>query len=169
MAIRRMTLTALMAALVFVLTVVVRLPTAAGGYLHLGDAAITFSALAFGPWVGGVAGGLGTGLADLYGGYPQFALISFVVHGLQGWVMGLLVQRRLTTGAVMLAVLIGSVIVVGGYFIAEVFLVGVAAALSEVLGNTLQSLVGGGLGVSLYLAVKRAYPPLTRYHDRQGR
>lgn len=165
---RRIPLTALMAALVFVLTVVIRLPTAAGGYLHLGDSAIAFSALAFGPWIGGLAGGLGTGLADLYGGYPQFALISFVVHGLQGWVMGLLVQRRLRPGIVILAVLSGSAIVVAGYFLAEIFMVGTAAALSEVPGNTVQSLVGGALGVSLYLAVKRAYPPLTRYHEQSG-
>lgn len=169
MTIRRMTLTALMAALVFVLTVAVRLPTAAGGYLHLGDAAITFSALAFGPWVGALAGGMGTGLADLYGGYPQFALISFLVHGFQGWVVGLLVQRRLTTGMMILAVIAGSAIVVAGYFIGGIFLLGTAAALSEVLPNTLQSMIGGALGVSLYLAVKRAYPPLTRYHDRERR
>ena len=167
MTIRRLTLTALMAALVFVLTVAVRLPTAAGGYLHLGDAAIAFSAFAFGPWVGGVAGALGTGLADLYGGYPQFALISFLVNGLQGWLMGWLVRRRMTTGIVVLAVVCGSAIVVAGYFVAEIFLLGIAAALTEALPNTLQSVVGAVLGVSLYLAVKRAYPPIARYHERE--
>lgn len=169
MAIRRLTLTALMAALVFVLTVAVRLPTAAGGYLHLGDAAVAFSALAFGPWVGAVAGALGTGLADLYGGYPQFAFISFLVHGIQGWLMGWLVQRRLKTPAVVLAVVCGSVVVVAGYFTAEVLLYGVAVALSEVLPNALQSIVGAVLGISLYLAVKRAYPPITRYQVRERR
>ncbi len=166
MAIRRFTLTALMAALVFVMTVAVRLPTAAGGYLHLGDAGIAFSAIAFGPWVGAVAGALGTGLADLYGGYPQFALISFLVHGLQGLVMGFLIRRHLATGMVVLAILCGSIIVVAGYFTAELILYGSVAALSEVLPNILQSIIGAFLGVSLYLAVKRAYPPITRYRGQ---
>lgn len=169
MSTRRLTLTALMAALVFVLTVVVRLPTAVGGYLHFGDAAIAFSAVAFGPWVGAVAGALGTGLADLYGGYPQFAAISFLVHGLQGWLMGWLMQRRLTPAKAILAVIAGGAIVVVGYFLAEVIFYGAAAALSEVLPNTLQGLVGGALGVSLYLAVKRAYPPITRYREQERR
>lgn len=167
MAIRRLTLTALMAALVFVFTVAVRLPTAAGGYLHLGDAAVAFSAFAFGPLVGAVAGALGTGLADLYGGYPQFALISFLVHGSQGWLMGWLVQGRLKTAVVFLSIVCGSIVVVAGYFFAEVLLYGVAVALSEVLPNALQSMVGAGLGVSLFLAVRRAYPPIARYQARE--
>ena len=56
--IRRITLTALMAALIFVLTTVPRIPVpATGGYVHLGDAGIAFAAAAFGPWVAMAAGG----------------------------------------------------------------------------------------------------------------
>ncbi|MGC9398287.1 MAG: ECF transporter S component [Anaerolineae bacterium] len=162
--IRRMTLVALMAALTFVLTLVPRIPTPIGGYVHLGDVIITFSALAFGPWIGAVVGGLGTALADLYGGYVQFALASLLVHGLQGWAVGWIGRRGENTLALTAAVVAGAAIVVAGYFVAEIFLMGIADALLELLPNALQGLVGGIVGVPLYLAVKRAYPPLIFSH-----
>jgi uncharacterized membrane protein len=56
---RVVAVTAIMTAMVFVLTWIVQIPTPAKGYVHLGDAAVFFAALALGPWVGGIAGGLG--------------------------------------------------------------------------------------------------------------
>ncbi len=156
----RMALIALMGALIFVLTVVVRIPIpATNGYVHLGDAAITFTAYAFGPWVALFAGGMGTAMADMLG-YPQWAVFSLLIHGAQGLAIGWLVQKRLNTVTVLLSVIIGAAIVVAGYFAAGTFLVGVGAATLEVLPNTLQGLSGGLVGVPLYLAVRRAYPPL---------
>lgn len=162
--IRQMTLVALMAALIFVMTAIPRIPTPIGGYVHLGDVVITFSALAFGPWVGALGGGVGTALADLYGGYAQFAMISFLVHGLQGVAIAWIVRRSEGSVALVSAILAGAATVVGGYFVAEIFLFGMAEALLELLPNALQGLVGGVVGVPLYLAVKRAYPPLILYH-----
>ncbi len=162
----RMALIALMGALIFVLTALVRIPVpATGGYVHLGDAAITFAAYAFGPWVAMVAGGMGTAMADMLG-YPQWAPFSLVIHGVQGLAMGWMVRRRINTLKVLLSLVIGAGIVVAGYFAAGTLLVGVGAASLEVIPNTLQGLSGGLIGVPLYLAVRRAYPPL---ESRRGR
>ncbi|HOU15153.1 MAG TPA: ECF transporter S component [Anaerolineae bacterium] len=156
----RMALIALMGALTFVLTALVRIPIpATTGYVHLGDAAITFTAYAFGPWVALFAGGIGTAMADMLG-YPQWAVFSLLIHGAQGLAMGWIVQRRINTLTVILSVSIGAAIVVAGYFAAGTFLVGVGAASGELLPNTLQGISGGVIGVPLYLAVRRAYPPL---------
>ena len=156
----RMTLIAMMGALIFVLTALARIPIpATGGYVHLGDAAITFTAYAFGPWVAMVAGGMGTALADILG-YPQWAIFSLLVHGLQGMAMGWIVRKRINAVTVLLSVVIGAVIVVAGYFAAGAFLVGVGPASLELIPNTLQGISGGVIGVPLYLAVRRAYPPL---------
>ncbi len=164
--IKRMTLIALMGALIFVLTALVRIPVpATNGYVHLGDAAITFTAYAFGPWVAAVAGGIGTAMADMLG-YPQWAPFSLLIHGAQGLAMGWIVRKRLNTLTVVLSVVIGAGVVVAGYFAAGTFLVGVAAAGLELLPNTLQALSGGLIGVPLYLAVRRAYPPLGTYSNR---
>jgi len=161
--IRRITLIALMAGLIFVLTTLPRIPTPIGGYVHLGDVGVTFAALAFGPWVALVAGGLGTALADIYGGYAQFALASLLVHGLQGWALATIVRRRKDVLSLGLAVAVGTLIVVAGYFVAEVLMYGAADAALELVPNALQVLTGGVIGVPLYMAVKKAYPPLSRY------
>ncbi len=162
----RMTLIALMGALIFVLTALGRIPVpATGGYVHLGDAVITFTAYAFGPWVAMIAGGMGTAMADMLG-YPQWAPFSLLIHGAQGLAMGWIVQKRINTLTVILSVAIGAAIVVAGYFAAGTFLLGVGAATGELLFNTLQGISGGVIGVPLYLAVRRAYPPLESRSQR---
>ncbi len=159
--IRRNALIALMAALIFVLTTVPRIPTPIGGYIHLGDAGVSFAACAFGPWVAMIAGAFGTALADLLG-YPQWAIFSLLIHGAQGLAMGWLL-RRVTWANSFLALLASTAIVVGGYFVAGAILEGTAMATLELLPNAVQALSGGLIGIPLYLAVRQAYPPLARY------
>ena len=51
-------LIAIMTAVTTVLTMLVKIPTPIRGYLNLSDTMIYFSAYAFGPWVGGIIGGI---------------------------------------------------------------------------------------------------------------
>ncbi len=163
---RTLAVTAVMTAVVFVLTGLVRVPTPARGYIHLGDAAIFFSAFAFGPWVGAVAGGLGTGLADIAGGYPQWAIFSLLIHGAQGWVVGWTSGRWPGLAGLILSAVVGGVIVVVGYLGAGMLLSGPAAALGELPLNILQVGTGAVVGILLFLAVRRAYPPIAHWGNR---
>lgn len=159
---RTLATTAVMTALVLGLTLVRIAVTPINGYVHLGDIAIFFTSFAFGPWAGLVAGGLGTGLADVVSGYAIFAPLSLVVHGLQGLVAGWIVRRRPTSAGLALGVLAGGVILVAGYFIGEAVVPvfgGPALALSEVPFNAVQAAFGS-LGAVVYAAVARAYPRL---------
>ncbi len=81
-------LIAIMTAVTTVLTMFVKIPTPTRGYLNLSDTMIFFSAYAFGPWVGGIVGGLGPALSDLISGYPQWAIFTFVIDGLQAVIAG---------------------------------------------------------------------------------
>jgi uncharacterized membrane protein len=164
--IRRITLTALMAALIFVLTYFPVIPLGPGGFVHLGDVGITFAAAAFGPWVAMVAGGLGTALADVALGYPQWALFSFLVHGLQGAVLGLIIGGKLTWVKAILVTLANVVIVAGGYFLAGIPLIGGVASATYVPANIIQALSGSVVGLPLYWAVRHAYPPIGTYRER---
>lgn len=166
--IQRITLTALLAALIFVLTRFLQIPIpATQGYIHLGDAGITFAAFAFGPWVALLAGGLGTALADLSSGYAQWAIFSLLVHGAQGGVMGWLNRKQVTATSAILSIVVGVAIVVGGYLLAGIILVGFGKAVTEIPFNLIQALSGGIIGAPLYFAVLRAYPPLTRYKNQE--
>ncbi len=164
--IRRITLTALMAALIFVLTYIPVIPLGPGGFVHLGDVGITFAAAAFGPWVAMVAGGLGTAFADIALGYAQWAVFSFIVHGVQGAALGLIIGQRLTWVKAVLATLASIVIIAGGYFLAGIPLIGVAASWTYIPANIVQALSGSVVGLPLYWAVRHAYPPIGTYRER---
>ena len=162
---RALAVTAVMTAVVFVLTRLVQIPTPARGYIHMGDAGIFFSALAFGPWVGAVTGGLGTALSDITSGYPQWAIFSFLIHGAQGWVVGWTGRKWPGMKGLILSAALGGVIVVAGYLAAGMLLSGVGAALAELPLNILQAAAGAVVGIPLFVAVRQAYPPILR----QGR
>lgn len=159
---RTLATTGIMTALVLGMTLVRIAVTPVNGYVHLGDIGIYFTAIAFGPWAGLVAGGLGTALADVVSGYAIFAPLSLVVHGLQGFVAGWIVRDSPTPARLALAVLAGGSIVVGGYFAGESLIPvfgGPAVAVGEVPFNAMQEIFGV-LGAVVYVAVARAYPRL---------
>lgn len=150
-------LSAVMAALVTVSTYMVQIPVpATGGYINIGDAMVFTSALLFGPVVGGFAGGVGSALSDLWGGYLVFVPITLVVKGLEGLAAGLIRNGKSAIRDV-LAVLVGGVVMVLGYFAAEAFLLGfgVSAALVETPGNTFQVAVGALVSIPITLVVRR--------------
>jgi len=156
---RTLAVTGVMTALVLGLTLI-HIATTGAGYVHLGDIAVYFASFAFGPWVGLVAGGVGAGLADTVSGYPQFALLSLLVHGLQGFVAGWIVSRDHRLPRLVMAVVAGALIVFIGYFLGEYFIAplgGPAQAYADLSGNVVQELFGA-LGIAVYLGVVRAYP-----------
>lgn len=159
-------LIAVLIALVAVFTLLVRVPTPAKGYVNLSDVAITFASLIFGPWVGLVAGGVGTGLADMLGGFAPFAPLSLAAHGLEGLAIGLLGRGRRSAGGMAVAWLAGAAVMVAVYLVGEgLFYTGWPPALAELPMNAFQALIGGAVGIPLVLAVRTAYPPI----DRIGR
>ena len=160
---RLLAATAIMTAVVFVLTRVIQVPTPVVGYIHLGEVGVFFSALAFGPLVGAVAGGVGTALADLTSPYAQWAIYSLIVHGLEGWLAGWVSRRLPGTWGSVAAVVMGGVVVVVGYLLAGTVLIGFGAAATEIPLNVVQVAVGGVVAIPLYAAVRRAYPPILRF------
>jgi uncharacterized membrane protein len=154
-------LVAVLIALTTVFTLLIRVPTPARGYVNLSDVAVTFASLAFGPWVGMLAGGIGAGLADLLGGFAPFAPLSLVAHGLEGLVIGLIAWRRHSLPIMVVAWLAGGLIMAACYLVGEgLFLTQWPAALAEAPLNLFQALVGAVVGIPLVLAVRRAYPPV---------
>lgn len=161
---------AILTAVVALMTLVVRIPVGpTRGYLNLGDMAIFFSALTFGPVTAFIAGGLGTAMADIISGYSQWAPFSFLIHGLQGLAVGYIVlffrgeNRFSLIFSRFLAFLAGTVIMAGGYFLAGSIMVGAAAAAVEIPMNILQNAVGTVGGLLLSSTVAHAYPPVVNY------
>ncbi len=167
----RTSLIAVLTAVVVVFTIIIKIPTPTKGYLNLCDLAICFIAFTFSPLTAFVAGGLGTAIADIISGYPQWAPISFVVHGVEGLVVALIVKRsvqEISNGVkvsplkVIIAMIACIIIVAGGYFIlSAIFMsLGFAAAAAGIPGNIAQSGIGVVAGYALSRAVVKAYPPV---------
>jgi uncharacterized membrane protein len=151
-----------MAGMTAVLTLFPKVPIpGTQGYIHLGDAGITFTALTLGPFTAAIAGGLGTAVADLLSGYAQWSPISLVVHGVQGLVAGLLARLKPGHGGIaILAGVVGCLVMVAGYLLGGLPLEGPGKSLFAVPWNLLQGAAGIVLGIPLSLAVGRAYPPV---------
>lgn len=157
---RMVALIAILTAVTTVLTLIVRIPFApTRGYITLADVGVYFATYALGPVVGTIAGGIGTGLADAISGYPQWMILSCLIHGLQGLVAGL-IGRKGKLGFMILGCVAGAVVMVGGYFASEVFLYGIGSAVAEIPGNFFQNAAGALIGIPLVYAVKKAYPPI---------
>jgi uncharacterized membrane protein len=161
-------LTAVFAALVAVATIILAFPIpATSGYFNFGEIIIYTAALIFGPIVGSLSGGIGAMLSDIYLGYGVFAPGTLVIKGAEGAIVGLLNQKlkkyiRNVTVCATIAVLVGGLEMVFGYFLYEQFVLGYGfgAALAEVPFNLFQMLVGLVIAVSLSYAVLRVFPQL---------
>jgi uncharacterized membrane protein len=170
---RDLAITALMTALVAAVTLFVAKIPVGIGYFNVSDAAIYFVAFTFGPWIGFLAGGVGTALADLLGGYAAFAPLTFFAHGLQGFLAGYVVFKlkgSLVTRMVIGAT-VGSIAMVGIYFVGEYFGAafgwgGPGAAITDLPVNMLQNILGAAVAIPLSLLMRRAYPPIVRYTNR---
>ena len=160
-------LLAVLIALTTVFTMVSPWPTPAGGYFNFSDVAITFASLLFGPWIGAVAGGVGTALADLILGYSFYAPISLVVHGLQGVVIGAIGYRQRGLPRLIVAWLMGAVVMVAGYLLGGALIQGLPKSMLEVPINAFQTLIGALVGIPLVFAVRKAYPAVDRLGQRQ--
>ncbi len=174
--IRKMTLASLMIALMTLATLIIRIPNpATQGYINLGDAMLMTIALLFGWRIGGLAGGVGSALADALGGYFIWAPWTLVIKGIEGILVGTIAawggrstgngtapSRRIAAFAAMVA---GGAWMVFGYYMAGSVLFGGVAALTEIPGNLTQAgvavVVAFPLSVLLRNALKRSdYGPL---------
>jgi len=159
----RISLSAIMAAVVCVATFIIRIPNPMGGYFNFGDVMIFVSALTFGPVIGGLAGGMGSALADLIG-FPIFTLFTLVIKGIEGSIAGLVTNRR-SIFRDILAVIVAGVEMVVGYFLAEFYLLqwGLGGALAEVPGNIAQIVIGGLVGIPIALVLRRRLPEILKH------
>jgi uncharacterized membrane protein len=155
-----MTLTAVFVALVFLFTFpfssLVPVPSTQG-YYDPGDAMVFIASMTFGPIVGGISGAVGSALSDGLGGFGTFVPFTFMIKGLEGLLVGLIVRRGFVPRNLVIAWLVGGLMVVGGYFLAETYFIawvfgsspytGLAAATGELPINIIQAVGAGLIGI----------------------
>ena len=157
LSVKKLTLAGVLAALVFVMTYVPKVPVpVTGGYVHLGDGAIFLAALLLGP-LGIPAAAIGSGLSDILGGYMVYALPTMLIKGVVALIAWKLWKEGSWVRAV-LAFVLAEVAMVAGYFAFEAFMYGAVAAWAAVGPNCIQGIAGVALGLvchGLYPRMKK--------------
>jgi uncharacterized membrane protein len=155
---RKMTMTALMAALIFTGTYFLKIPSPFGGYAHLGDCMIILAVCILGTGHGMLAAAIGAGLADLLGGYMIWVLPTMAIKGIWAFLMGTIMYRILKdrrygwlAGAVA-----GGAVQILLYTLVKIPLYGPYGTLVEIPFEVVQTVCGILFGSVLYMVLNRS-------------
>ena len=162
---RDIAFTGLLIALVFVSTTIIifRLPISVkGGLIHLGNVMLFVATIVFGKKKGAIAGAFGMGLFDVLSGFMNWAPFTFIIRGGMGLILGSIAYARNKDGENVtqnvIGILLSSVWMIGGYYIAEGILYGNwIAPVASIPGNFIQLFVGLVLGIPLAVILKRVF------------
>lgn len=161
--VRQLVLAALFAALCYVMTLVIQVPSPMQGYVNLGDCAVLLSAWVLGPLYGGAAAGIGSMLADLLTGYGYYAPGTFAIKLLMAVAAALIFQALQNRSSHNLLVsqvasgVVAEIIMVAGYFgYASVLLGKGLAAAASIPGNIVQGVFGLVAAAVVYVILDRS-------------
>lgn len=148
---KKWVVSALFAALTCICTMIIKIPTPTGGYIHPGDGMVLLCGIVLGPGMGALAAGIGSMLSDLFGGYMVWVPATFIIKALTAMVAALLFRKagkRLSYSSsnaivrVIIGGIIGEAIMVFGYFVFEI---GLNAASN---GGFTSAAIAGGIAYS---------------------
>lgn len=154
---QKLILSALMAALCCIATMVIQIPSPTGGYCHLGDGFVILSGVLLGPFYGFLSASIGSMLADLLSGYVAWAIATFLIKGIAAFAVGFIYSKIKKNYAVILGGLFCCFIVTIGYLLFEAFIMGngLAATFIGVPSNLVQGSFGIVIATLIYPLIKK--------------
>lgn len=158
--VKKLVLAALGIALVFLATFLLKVPNGIQGYFNLGDGFILLFASYLDPFYAFLVGGIGSGLADIAGGYGIYFLPTLLIKGSEAILVALLVKRNGHVFARYILYVAAGLWMVGGYFLADAF---INASWQLSLTGIPSNLIQAGIGV---LIAGITYPLLHAYTEK---
>ena len=155
--VKKLVLSAVLSALVFTATYVVKIPSPTNGYVNLGDCFVLLSGWLLGPLYGAAAAGIGSALTDLLGGYAHYVPGTLVIKALDAFVAaGIYRAMKKSFQGMLISGIVGELIMTAGYFGFSSLILGkgLAAALS-IPGNLVQGAVGIAAGILMMQIIRR--------------
>lgn len=151
---KNLLLAAVFAAMVYVLTAFLKVPTHQG-YIHIGDGVIFLAAALLPAPYAMAVGAVGAGLSDYLAGYPMWVLPTVIIKALT--VIAFTSRKNTVINKRnIFAIVPAAVLCVGGYYLASAFIYGsFVTALADVPTNLVQTAASGALFLFMGLSLDR--------------
>lgn len=157
--IRLLTLTAMFAAITTAATALLKIGTPIG-YVHAGDTVVYLAASVLPFPFGIIASAIGGSFADLMSGYAVWMLPTAIIKALNALMFtlsGFYLRKKGSTKIInipnLLMMIPAAVVTVGGYFISEIIMYDLTAAVAEIIPNCVQALTASLLYVVIGLGL----------------
>lgn len=156
------TINALSIALVCIATMAIQIPIPLG-YMHLGNTCILLVAALFGSTTGLLAGGIGSALADLLTGYPQWVIPTLIIKSIMGFAIGAIAHQKdsdlhMVSVRTFLGSVAGVIIMIFGYFAAGAIMNGsIYTGWTQVPGLTLEGIIGMVVFYAIGLVLEKSH------------
>lgn len=179
--VKRIVISALLAALTCVATMIIKIPSPLKGYINMGDCFVLLAGWLLSPAYGFMAAGLGSALADVLSGYVVYAPATFIIKGIMALIAHFLmhlVRKRITqtasgrtasihtgrtasihtgqTASLVISGVVAELTMVSGYFLFEGFMYGFVPSIVNIPANTIQGIAGLILGIVLIKVTKKS-------------
>lgn len=155
---KKLVISALMAAIVYVATMVVQIPSPMQGYVNLGDCFVLLCGWFLGPVYGAAAAGIGSMLTDLFMGYAYYAPGTLIIKAVMALCAALIYKAiKSNTAGFIISSVVSEIIMIAGYFGYAALLLGKGlAAAASIPGNIVQGLAGLIIGTALALIIVKS-------------
>ncbi len=156
---KRIVITALMASMVCVATMIIKIPSPMKGYLNIGDCIVLLCGWLLAPGYGFVAAGLGSALADMFSGYIIYAPATFLIKGAMALIafacFKLMHKRIGKLPSQIIGAVLAEIVMVLGYYVFEGFMYGFIPSAVNIPANAVQGAAGLILGIVLVKVFER--------------
>ena len=115
---KELTKSALLLSILIVVSIFITMPTMYG-YLNISDAVIMISTLILSRKSVGLVAGIGCFISDMYLGYGQYAIFTFIIKFIQGYVCKLMIDKKISY---YISFMICVIIMLIGYGITDIIL-----------------------------------------------
>lgn len=164
--VKKLTVTALLAAFTCVATLAIQIPTPGQGYVNLGDCIVNISAWILGPLFGAAAAGVGSAFADIISGYAIFAPATLIIKAAMAVIsyyvfIAVSKATKKHVPARIAGAVAAEIVMTVGYVLYETFLYGsFAVAISGAYGDLVQGLMGVVSSVAVYEFIIKRIPKI---------
>jgi len=160
--IKHLVLSSIFAAMVCLATAVFSFPLPGNGFANLGDCFVILCGGIIGSWWGFAAAAVGAALADILLGYAIYAPATFVIKGIMTLVVYYIAGKSEKFSVIKntLSAITAEIVMIVGYFMFELAIYGAGVAVPDLLGNSMQGIVGAITGtviLSVLMKNKKLY------------